>query len=135
MSPELLNTLGTVASVAVPAVVAFLVGHFHVILKNPSTPAPTVPTPATPTSPVVLPGTSLPVGQGGILQSLANALPHVDPTKPVAPVGQGGLLQLFTLALQGVLASPQGTPAQKASAVTAVVAAIEPFTTEQPVAK
>jgi len=132
LSPELATQLYTILGIVGPALVAFVIGHTHVLLKNPAVPSPATPSPATPAAPVD--PNNLPVGQGGILQTLArlgNALPKVDPTKPVAPIGQGGILQMATLFLQGILSS-SATPAAKAAAVNQVVAAVQSLEPEAP---
>ncbi len=128
MNQDLANQIYSILQVVGPAFAAFLVGHYHVVLKNPAVPTPPVAPPAPPVDP-----NNLPVGQGGILQmlgKLGSALPHVDPAKPIAPVGQGGILQLTTLLLQGILSSP-ATPAAKAAAINQVVAATQSLETPE----
>lgn len=142
MNPDLVNQLFSVVQVVGPAIAAFLVGHYHVVLKNPAipaTPKPVVPAPVVPAPVIPAPvapapaAPAAPVGQGGILQVLSeigNTLPPVNPAAPIAPVGQGGILQLTTLLLQGILSSP-ATPAVKAAAISQVVAATQSLETPE----
>ena len=126
MSTELITQLGSILGPVVLALVGFVIGHKHLLIKAPAV---TPTTPAVPATPVPVDPNNLPIGQGGLLQMLgkvSSALPHVDPTKPIAPIGQGGILQLTTLLLQGILSSP-ATPTQKAAAISAVVSATEPI--------
>lgn len=58
MSPDLQALL---FNTVVPAIAAFAVAHFHLLLPAPKTPAPVIPAP-TPGLPIIRP-----VGQGGIL--------------------------------------------------------------------
>jgi hypothetical protein len=129
MNQDVVNQIYSILQIVLPAIAGIAVGHYHVLLKNPAVPTPpVVPPPVAPVDP-----NNLPIGQGGILQTLAKlgaALPHVDPAKPIAPVGQGGILQLTTLLLQGILSSP-ATPAAKAAAINQVVAATQSLETPE----
>ncbi len=129
MNPATQDAITQIATVVGPAILAFLAGHFKVFTggNKPATPA--VPgTPATPTAPIVLPGTTLPVGQGGILQmlGLAGASLAPAPGQPVAAIGHGGLLQIAGLFIAGIINGP-GAAKDKAAAASAVINATEPF--------
>lgn len=72
---------------ALPAIAAFAVAHFHILL--PAKPANTAPQPATPVSPPVTPTPGQP-GQ----------------PKTIRPIGQGGLIDIAAELLANILASP-----------------------------
>ncbi len=128
MNQSTLDVVVQVAQLVIPTLIAFFVGHYHVLL-NPAKPVdPNAPKPATPD-----------VAHSGVLALLAglgNALPHVDPSKPVAPIGHGGLFQITSLLLQQILGNQNTTPAQKSLAVSQIVDATAPFSVaSEPVAK
>ena len=127
MDPHVQDALTQFATIAGPAIAAFLAGHFHVIFKNPNPPATPGTSPALPSA-NPNPGTVRPIGQGGILDMLGIAANQVAPSpgQAIAPVGQGGILQMVALLVQGIITSP-GTTKAKADAVSAVVTAAEPF--------
>jgi hypothetical protein len=137
VNPDIVNQLFSIAQVVGPAIAAFFVGHYHVVLKNPAipaTPKTVVPAPVVPAPVATAPTTPVaPVGQGGILQVLSeigNTLPPVNPAAPIAPAGQGGILQVTTLLLQAILAG-QATPAAKAAAINQVVSATQSLETPE----
>lgn len=142
MNPDIVASIQQIASVLGPALGAFLVGHFHLILKpkaptTPGSPSGTPSSPSTPATPLPnLPGTTLPIGQGGILQFLGLAGASLAPAtgQPVNAVGKGGLLQLAGLFIQSILAGP-GTTKDKAAAAASIINATEPFTASAPVSK
>lgn len=76
MNPDLQNMLMGV----IPAIAAFLIGHYHIVLpaKTPATPA----TPATPPSQPNSPNNPAmpvfrPIGQGGIIDVGAYLIAHI----------------------------------------------------------
>lgn len=125
MNQGTVDLITQIATIAVPAIVAFFAGR-HNIIMNPVKPS-------TPVEP------DLPIGKGGLLQLLqrlfsevSKATPAVpapvNPSDPVtAPIGQGGLLQVVSKVLQEIMAHKDSTPQQKAEAASAVVAATANF--------
>jgi hypothetical protein len=133
MNPATQDAITQVLTVLGPALGAFLVGHFHILLKPaaPATPGtPASPEPTTPGAPLLpaQPGNPRPIGQGGIIDMIAQGANAVAPPPgaPLAAVGQGGLIQLAGLFIQSILNGP-GTTKQKAAAASAVITATEPF--------
>lgn len=122
MNQDTVNTIIGIAQVVLPAIAAFFVGHFHVL-------------PGTKPTDPIKPADSkqLPIGQGGLLQMLANVIPFLPtpkPGEPIAPIGKGGILQLLGLVAQGVSSHPTATPEQKSAAVSQVASALAPFSKE-----
>jgi len=102
------TTVVQLATIIGPAVLAFLAGHFHVLLTATVAPA----KPAVPVVPPVAPVTPAPVAV---------------PANPILPVGQGGILQVLSIFLQTIASHPAGTPQEKNTAASAAISAIQPL--------